>query len=74
MSALALIVAKQNKPEITIPTWVPTLGFINCLILVGICIRGLLKDGPTGLYGFIALFVLGTAMYWYTKRDNSQVE
>jgi len=73
MSALALINAKRKNPGISIPFWIPILGFINCLILITACINGLLKSGPTGLYGFIFLFGLGTLMYWYTARSTNAI-
>lgn len=72
MSALALTVAKRNRPAITIPLWIPILGLINCLILIGITIRSLLKTGPVSLYGFITLFILGTCMYLWTCRQKKQ--
>ena len=70
MSALSLVVAKYKRPDITVPLWVPALGLINCSILVGICINGLLKSGPTSLYGFFLLFAFGSAMYWYTANNK----
>lgn len=70
MSAIALINAKRNKPFITIPAWVPQLGLINCLILIGACINGLLKTGPSSLYGFLLLFIIGISMYWYMAHKK----
>lgn len=70
MSALALITAKWHKPTIPTPIWLPILGMINCLILLGLCCNGLLNTGPTALYGFVTLFVIGGLMYWYTRRSK----
>ncbi len=72
MSAIALINAKRKNPAITIPSWIPQLGLVNCIILVGICINRLIQTGVTGLYGFLALFALGSILYWWqTYRQQT---
>ncbi len=68
--AVSLAAAKYNRPEITINRWIPLLGTVNCLILASACVYNLFTKGITGLWGFLALIVIGVLMYLSTTYSR----
>jgi amino acid transporter len=72
-SVLALCVAKYKRPEIAINAWIPTLGFIICLILIAFCIRNfIITDALTPLIAFLVLLITGIIMFWFTNKQQIQ--
>lgn len=69
LSVLALCVAKYRRPEVTINAWIPALGFIICLILIGFCIRNFIIAGILSpLIAFLTLLIFGVGMFWFTQE------
>lgn len=71
VSAIALLRAKRNRPDITINSWIPRLGLLNCLILAAACVYSLITKGATSLYGFILLSLFGIVMFVVTSNKKN---
>lgn len=70
ISVLALLVAKIKKPTISIPIWIPLLGTINCLLLIGACLESFLLSGINTLIAFCFLLIIGIFMFISTQRGQ----
>lgn len=70
LSVFALCVAKYKRPEVTINIWIPVLGFVICLMLIGFCIRNFIIAGVlTPLIAFLVLLITGVGMFWFTRNE-----
>lgn len=69
ISALALLVAKINRPSISIHWSIPLFAVCNCLLLASSCIYTLYTVGIHALTSFGILFCIGITMYavMYTR-------
>jgi amino acid transporter len=63
-SVLALLVACWKRKYTHIKIWIPMLGLINCLILIGSCVRGMLISGAASFIALCVLLLFGTGMFW----------
>lgn len=72
ISVCALLAAKRNNRVTTIRWAVPVLGFINCLILIGSCVYGLVTKGFVAFVAFAVMLTLGSLMFWFTKGGKGQ--
>lgn len=71
LSVLSLCVAKYKRPEVAIAPWIPALGFLICLMLIGFCIRNFIIAGVlTPLIAFLVLLITGISMFLITNRGN----
>lgn len=70
LSVLALFAAKYKRPEISISQWVPALGLMVCIMLIGFCIRNFIISGVlTPLIAFVVLLCTGITMFALTKKN-----
>jgi amino acid transporter len=68
LSSVALLVAKINRPVITIHRFVPFLALGSCSLLLSSCVYTLYCVGIKALTSFASLLAVGIGMYWYTRR------
>jgi len=68
LSAIALLVAKLNRPTITIHWFVPLLALGSCSLLLSSCVYTLYTVGIQALTSFGSLLLVGVGMYWYTRK------
>ena len=71
LSVFALLQAKRNRSYIPVGMWVPFLGMINCVVLIGACIKGFVDKGFTSLLAFMALSLIGCMMFFSTKKNRT---
>jgi len=73
ISVIALICAKKKDPLISIYSWIPFLGLLNCAILMSMCIKQLILSGFTALLYFFCLILFGLCMFFFTqyKKEKS---
>ncbi len=67
--ALLITYKKEQRTNMCLP-W---LAMLSCLFLTAMCIRNLLIEGPTALYAFIGLIVLGVFMFFYTRTGEAEI-
>ena len=70
ISALSLWYAVQRK-ALALSPLLPLLAVGSCLILFGASIYSLITFGMSSLLMFGILFLLGSAMFWYTSQNPS---
>lgn len=71
MSVASLLAAKKNKRAPNIAWWIPSLGFLNCSILIISCVHSLLYNGFSSLVMLILLLLFGIHMFYATKKQHS---
>jgi len=64
LSVLALFIAKLKRSDVEIPLWVPTIGLVNCGILIYACTKTLIERGLSSLVTFMILMALGSIMFF----------
>lgn len=69
LSVVALLFAKKNNRAPGISWAIPLFAALNCVVLVGLCIHGLVTKGIEAFIMFTILCGLGILMYWFTRKD-----
>lgn len=71
LSVLSLLIAKRNRPHISVYAFVPLCGFLSCLLLMSSCFYGLYYAGIYSLYSFCSLLIFGVVMYVCVDNKHS---
>ncbi len=71
LSSIALIFACKKSSLLKKIIWIPIISLINCLILLGFCIKGFITTGAIPLYAFVAVVIVGMIMYFLTKKRSN---
>jgi amino acid transporter len=72
LSVLSLMQIKTTRTLVKTRWWLMILGLINCGLLIGSCIRGLLKDSSSTFIAFGTLMALGCTMFVLTKFKSDE--
>jgi len=72
ISVVALLIAKQKRPQIKIPFALPLLGLVSCVIFIGTALKNLMQKGFYSLLLFIVLLGFGVLMFFATKRSKAK--
>lgn len=71
LSVVSLLSLVFYRRTIIMRGWIPVLALINCLVLIGSCVRNFMLFGIQPLLVFGCLLTLGVIMFVYTSKRNS---
>ena len=71
LSVISLISLVFYHRTVIMKRWIPILALLNCLILIGSCVRNFMLFGIDPLLVFASLLAIGIIMFIYTSKYNA---
>lgn len=73
LSVISLISLVFYRRTVAMLRWIPILALVNCLILIGSCVRNFMLFGIHPLLVFASLLIFGIIMFIFTSRRKAVV-